>query len=275
MFKIISLSLLLLSTFCYSQIPVENYKKEISNLKTLEEVGVYWDQLLDIDQNVLLKEKNIIKFDSISTSLMIRSVLLFDLQYEKTFQLFKFVPLLNLSHTRNATSAKLFWPIIEKYKTVISKISEFYPSYPLESIGLNYYGYSLVNQVPIYDKLISKLQSNISNEQLIEKLLSSYKVFTNIHSLKRVKTLYKWQTQLFKDLKEEGYFEFVKMSDKNLYRITDYGYSQKLNYVFKKNKSKYYQIEGEPFGWIYKLGKDGSLRLMENDAVLIEYTKLD
>ena len=44
---------------------------------------------------------------------------------------------------------------------------------------------------------------------------------------------------------------------------------------FKKNKSKYYQIEGEPFGWIYKLGKDGSLRLMENDAVLIEYTKLD
>lgn len=275
MFKIISISLLLLSTFCYSQIPVENYRKEISNLKSLEEVGVYWDQLENVDQNVLLKENNTIKYDSVSTSLMIRTVLMFELQNEKTFQLYKFVPLLNMAHSRNATSAKLFWPIIEKYKTVISKISEFYPSYPLESIGLNYYGYSLFKQDAIYDRLISKLKNNVSNEKLIEQLLSSHKEFEKINSLKQVKKLFKWQHQPFKDVKEDGFFEFVKMSDGKLYLKKSYGVLQKLILTKKKNKFKYYHIEGEPFGWVYKLGKDGSLCLMENDTILIEYTKLD
>lgn len=275
MLRIILSSLVLVSTFCYSQIPVENYKKEISNLKTLEEVSVYWDQLGNIDQNILLKENNTIKYDSISTSLMIRTVLMFELQNEKTFQLYKFVPVLNMSHTNNAASAKLFWPTIEKYKIVISKISEFYPSYPLESIGLNYYGYSLFKQDAIYDRLISKLQSNVSNEKLIEQLLSSHKEFEKIHSLKQVKSLFKWQYQPFKDLKEEGFFEFVKMSDGKLYVKKSYGVLQKLILTKKKNKFKYYQIDGEPFGWVYKLGEDGSLCLMENDTVLIEYTKLD
>lgn len=275
MLRIILLSLLFLSTFCYSQIPVENYKKEISNLKTLEEVGIYWDQLENIDQNVLLKENNTIKYDSISTSLMVRTVLMLALQNEKTFQLYKFVPVLNMSHTNNATSAKLFWPIIEKYKIVIKKVFKDYPAYPLESIGLNYYGYSLFKQDEIYDRLISKLQSNFSNEKLIEQLLSSHKEFDKIHSLKQVKRLFKWQHQPFKDVKEDGFFEFVKMSDGKLYLKKSYGVLQKLILTKKKNKFKYYQIEGEPFGWVYRLGKNGSLCLMENDTILIEYTKLD
>lgn len=264
-----------ISAICYCQIPVENYKKEISSLKTLEEVSNYWDQLQNIDQNVLIKEKDKIKNDSISTSLMIRTVLLFEYQNEKTYQLYKFVPLLNMSHTRNSTSAKLFWPIIEKYKTVISKISDSYPSYPLESIGLNYYGYSLLNQDAIYNNLISKLQNNFSNEKLIQELISSHENFKKIHSYKCIKRLFKWQEQRFKDTKEDGFFEFVKMSDKNLYRLNNYGGLQKLIFVQKKDKFKYYQIEGEPFGWLYKLGKDGSLFLMDNEKVLIEYTKLE
>lgn len=264
-----------ISAISYCQIPVENYKKEISDLKTIEEVSNYWDQLENIDQKVLIKESNKIKQDSISTSLMIRTVLLFEYQNEKTYQLYKFVPLLNMSHTRNSTSAKLFWPIIEKYKTVISKISESYPSYPLESIGLNYYGYSLLNQDAIYNNLISKLQNNFSNEKLIQELISSHEKFKKIHTYKCIKRLFKWQEQPFKNKIDEGFFSFVKMSDNNLYRVDNYGIIQKLNLLYKKAKFKYYQIEGEPFGWLYKLGKDGSLFLMDNEKVLIEYTKLE
>lgn len=274
MFRIILLSLLL-STFCYSQIPVESYRNDILNLSSIEAVSRYWDQLSDIDQKVLLDEKDLIQQDSISTSLMIRTVLLFEYQKENTFKLYKITPVINMAHCMNSLSTKLFWTIIEQYKVVINKIMNNYPAYSLESISLNYYGYSLFKQDLIYDKLISKLQRDISNEKVIEELLASHEKFKKTHSLKEIKELFKWQFQPFKDLKEEGFFEFVTMSDGGLYRKTNYGYLQKLNLVKKKGKYKYYQIEGEPFDWIYKLGKDGSLFLIDNENVLIEYTKLN
>ena len=65
------------------------------------------------------------------------------------------------------------------------------------------------------------------------------------------------------------------MSDGKWYRRTNYGILQKINLISKKDGFKYYQIEGEPFGWIYELGKNGSLSLLENDKILIEYTKID
>jgi hypothetical protein len=170
---------------------------------------------------------------------------------------------------------KLFWPIIEKYKDVIDQIMKNYPAYPLESISLRYYGYSLLYQDKIYDNLISKLQSTSSNEDLILKLITSYNNFKTSHSLKLRKSIYKWQYQPFKDKKEEGFFEFVKMSDGKWYIRTNYGILQNINLISKKDGFKYYQIDGEPFGWIYKLGKNGSLSLLENDKILIEYTKID
>jgi hypothetical protein len=266
---------LLFINICFSKVPIESYRNEISNLKTIDEVSVYWDKLLDIDQNVLINEKDLIKGDSISTSLMIRTILMFEYQNENSFKLYKITPVMNMAHCSNSNSVKLFWPIIEKYKDVIDQIMKNYPAYPLESISLRYYGYSLLYQDKIYDNLISKLQSTSSNEDLILKLITSYNNFKTSHSLKLRKSIYKWQYQPFKDKKEEGFFEFVKMSDGKWYIRTNYGILQNINLISKKDGFKYYQIDGEPFGWIYKLGKNGSLSLLENDKILIEYTKID
>lgn len=273
--KTFRLFFLLFVEICFSQIPVESFRNEISNLKSIDEVSIYWDKLLDIDQNILLNEKDLIKKDSISTSLMIRTVLMFEYHNESTFRLYKIAPVMNMAHCSNSNSAKLFWPIIEKYKDVINQIMKNYPAYPLESISLRYYGYSLLNQDKIYDNLISKLQSTSSNEDLILKLITSHNNFKTTHSLKLRKSIYKWQYQPFKDVKEEGFFEFVKMSNGKWYRRTNYGILQKINLISKKDGFKYYQIEGEPFGWIYKLGKNGSLSLLDNDEILIEYTRID
>jgi len=273
--KTFYLFLLFFAEICFSQIPVESYRNEISNSKTIEETNVYWDRLLDIDQKILLNEKDLIKRDSISTSLMIRTILMFEYQNENSFKLYKIAPVMNMAHCSNSNSAKLFWPIIEKYKVVINQIMKNYPAYPLESISLRYYGYSLLDQDKIYDRLISKLQSPYSNEDLVLKLIESHNSFKTTHSLKLKKSIYKWHYQAFKDKKEEGFFEFVKMSDGKLYKRTDYGILQKINLISKKDRFKYYQIEGEPFGWIYKLGKNGTLSLLYNDEILIEYTRLD
>jgi len=269
------LFLLLFAEICFSQIPIENYRNEISNLKTIEETDVYWDKLLEIDQNILLNEKGLIKRDSISTSLMIRTILMFEYQNENSFKLYKIAPVMNMAHCSNSNSTKLFWPIIEEYKVIINQIMKNYPAYPLESISLNYYGYSLLNQDSIYDILISKLQSSYSNEDLVIKLIESHNNFKTTHSLKLKKSIYKWHYQAFKGKKEEGFFELVKMSDNKLYVRTDNGVLQKINLISKKDSFKYYQIEGEPFGWIYKLGKKGSLSLLDNDGILIEYTRID
>lgn len=273
--KTFYLFLLFFVKICFSQIPVESFRNEISNLKSIDEVSIYWDKLLDIDQNILLNEKDLIKKDSISTSLMIRTVLMFEYHNESTFRLYKIAPVMNMAHCSNSNSAKIFWPIIEKYKDVINQIMKNYPAYPLESISLRYYGYSLLNQDKIYENLISKLQSTSSNEDLILKLITSQNNFKATHSLKLRKSIYKWQYQPFKDVKEEGFFEFVKMSNGKWYRRTNYGILQKINLIYKKDGFKYYQIEGEPFGWIYKLGKNGSLSLLDNDEILIEYTIID
>lgn len=273
--KTFYLFLLFFVEICFSQIPVESYRNEISSLKSIDEVSIYWDKLLEIDQNVLLSEKNLIKRDSISTSLMIRTILMFEYQNEYSFKLYKIAHVMNMAHCSNSNSAKLFWPIIEKYKVVINQIMKNYPAYPLESISLNYYGYSLLNQDKIYDNLISKLQNTFSNEELISKLITSHNNFKASHSLKKIKTIFKWQFQPFKDMKEEGFFEFVKMENGKLYKRTDDGILQKINLISKKDGFKYYQIEGEPFGWIYRLGKNGSLSLLYNDEILIEYTRID
>ncbi|MQP23911.1 hypothetical protein GFJ94_02395 [Flavobacterium sp. LMO8] len=273
--KTFYLYLLFFTQICFSQIPVESYRNEISSLKSIDEVSIYWDKLLDIDQNVLLNEKELIKKDSISTSLMIRTILMFEYQNEHTFKLYKIAPVMNMAHCNNSNSAKLFWPIIEKYKVVINQIMKNYPAYPLESISLIYYGYSLLDQDKIYDRLIYKLQSTYSNEDLVLKLIESHNNFKTTHSLKLRKSIYKWQYQPFKDKKEEGFFEFVKMSDGKWYRRTNYGILQKINLISKKDEFKFYQIEGEPFGWIYKLGKNGSLSLLDNDEILIEYTRIN
>lgn len=273
--KTFYLFILFFVEICFSQIPVESFRNEISSLKSIDEVSIYWDKLLEIDQNVLLSEKNLIKRDSISTSLMIRTILLFEYQNEYSFKLYKIAPVMNMAHCSNSNSAKLFWPIIEKYKNVINQIMKNYPAYPLESISLNFYGYSLLDQDKIYNKLISKLQNTFSNEELISKLITFHNNFKASHSLKEIKTIFKWQFQPFKEMKEEGFFEFVKMSNGKLYKRTDDGILQKINLISKKDGFKYYQIEGEPFGWIYKLGKNGSLSLLDNDEILIDYTKID
>jgi hypothetical protein len=51
--KTFYLFLLFFAELCFSQIPVESYRNEISSLKSIDEVSIYWDKLLDIDQNVL------------------------------------------------------------------------------------------------------------------------------------------------------------------------------------------------------------------------------
>jgi len=260
------------TSISYSQIPIEIYKSEISDLKTEADIDAYWKNLYHLDQNVLLKLKNAKASDSMSICNMIRTALVLDIHGTKTYKFNNFVPIVNLGHNLESNSSLAFWPIIQKCENTGGAIKQVYPAYQLENISLTIYSYSLLNQEAIYPDLIEKLNKR-ANFSVIQNLVEAFNYQKKLQNLTQVEILNSWIIQPFTNLKEEGSFEFVKMSDNAVY-LRKHGQLQKLNLLKTNNTSKFYKIENEPFGWYYEYKNNGDLSLYnDKNQVLIQYTK--
>lgn len=267
------ISFLLLS--CNKPTLLDTYKAEISSLKTEEEIEAYWNKLLVLDQNALENNKYSIKqYDSVSITHMMRTALMFEIHGSNTYKLNNTVPEMHFTHNYFGLSNLAFWPIIKECVNVRGnrKILQ-YPAYQLEGIAGSFYDYSVYGQPEKHLQLLEKLnktESDIVSQDLYKTLIYQIK----LKKLKLVELVGKWQRQPFKEIKIDGFFEFVKMSDNLLYHIKNER-PQKLELVEKTKNYKIYRIEKEPFGWSYKLNNNGELSLIDdNDEVLISYSKL-
>ncbi|OYQ42936.1 hypothetical protein [Flavobacterium aurantiibacter] len=274
---VILFSVLLTVSFGFSQIPIEEYRREIEQLKTDDIVNEYWNNLYKIDQQILVNTTDLKIADSISISNMIKAALIFDIHGTKGYNsrgISGFLPILNFSHNHIGQSQIAYWPIIEKCAKIGGAIENFggnYPAYQLECLSLTFYNYSLFNQQEKYPILVDKL-SEIETVNIVDELLKSFQYQNELRKLSEVGVLNSWYLQSFKDHTDEGEFSFVKMSDDNLY-LKISGRIQKLELIQTYNKSKIYRLETEPFGWSYIYGNDGSLTLIDENAnELIKYT---
>lgn len=266
----------LLTEACFAQIPLEQYKTEIKNLKTADDIELYWGKLYEIDQTVLVYEKDISKSDSISIDLMIRTALLFQIHDTIGYNRFgNLLPVLNLAHSSLGTCQLIYWPIIEKCAKIGGGIESHggtYPAYELETVTLNFYNFSLLNQELKYPDLLNKLKGK-EYDSIVNRLSSIFFDQKSIYKLSEQKVIGAWINQPFSNLKEESSFEFVVMSDGNYY-VKQHDRFQKLNQTNKKKGKRIFSIENEPFGWTYCLGKDKNLVLLdEKGEILIRYTK--
>ncbi len=273
----ILLTILLSVSLGFSQIPIQEYRAEIEQLKTDTQVNEYWNDLHKIDQEILVNTKDLKIADSISISNMTKSALIFDIHGTKGYNskgYSGFLPILNLSHNYIGQSQLAYWSIIEKCAEIGGAIESFggkYPAYQLESVSLTFYNYSLFNQEEKYPILVRKL-SEVETLDIIDELLKSFQNQNELRKLSEIAVLNKWYRQSSKDRIDEGEFSIIKMSDNNLY-LKKYSRIQKLELLKTKKSSKEYRIVNEPFGWKYIYGKDGSLSLIdENNNELISYT---
>jgi len=258
-----------------AQISIDAYKTEISQLSTEQEIDGYWKNLLHLDQNVFLKIENTKKYDSMSVCNMIRTALMYKIHGDKAHRANNVTPIINLSHNINGGSSLAFWPVIDKCSKLGGIIKSFggnYPAYELESVSGAYYEYSLLGQEAKYPNLIDKLNKQ-KKGAVIENLLKAFEYQKELQNLTTNEILNRWTIQPFTDKKEDGFFEFVKMSDNAVY-LRKHDRLQKLIHIKSKDNSNLYRIENEPFGWYYEYENDGNLSLYnDKDQVLIEYTK--
>ena len=267
----------ILTKIGYAQIPIDQYKTEINNLKTNEDIEQYWGKLLDIDQNVLVNTKDVTIADSISIDLMIRTSLLFQIHGDTCYNKFNnTLPILNLSHSNVGNCQVVYWPIIEKCAQiggVIESMGGKYPTYELESVSLTFFNYSLLNQDEKYNSLLSRLY-DLANDSIIEKLIEQFNELKKLKTLKVKTVLDSWYNQPFTDLKEESIFEFVEMSDDHIY-LKRFDHIQRLLEISSENGIRFLRINNEPFGWIFRYGNDGNLTLLdEKGNILINYSKI-
>jgi hypothetical protein len=272
----IQLILFILIQDCFGQIPIEQYETEIKNLGTEDEIEGYWNKLHDIDQNILLREKDVIKSDSISIDLMIRTTLLFQLHDTIGYNQFGNIqPVLNLSHSFLGYCQVIYWPIIEKCAAlggVIDDLGGKFPAYELESVSLSFYNYSLFRQEPKYLNLLNLLQGK-DIDSIVPQLVTIFKNQKDIYNLSERKVIGSWIDQPFKNLKEDSSFEIIEMTDGNYY-IKQKQRRQKLIKTKLKHGICIYRIEKEPFGWVYRLDSHGKLVLLdEKGKTLIRYMK--
>lgn len=258
-----------------AQIPIDTYKKDITNLKTVKDINEYWQNLHKIDQEILVKLKNIKEADSLSIDLMIRTALMFEIHSDTVYESTNVVPILNFSHNNKGIASLAFWPIIMKCKEkggVINSFGGMFPAYELEVVSLNFYNYSLLNQESRYPDLIKMLDKK-SDEKVSSNLIAVFENLKKNNELTKIESLGKWILQPSVNLKEDGFFEFLVLSDNNIY-IKKNESVQKLILIEKTTTSNIYRIEKEPFGWFYKFEEGRNLSLLdENGMVLIEYSK--
>lgn len=263
--------------FSFSQIPVEKYRAEIFALNSDESIEKYWLDLYKTDQDTLLMlpVDNLKAYDSLSTSLMVRTALMFQIHGKKAHIPNNFTPTLNQAHNKIALASLPFWPIINKRIELSAQgelLTEVNLAYELESFSLLFYNYSLLGLQSEYPKLIEKLNQQ-PKDLIVERLISAYRKQFTLRELKAKQSIGKWYIQPFKNLKEDFCFQILKLSDDNIY-IKHGEYFQKLLLLDDGNRMKKYKIENEPFGWYYKLSSDNQLKLYNsNHENLIEYSQ--
>ena len=266
----------LLTQGCFTQIPIEQYTTEIQNLRTENDIELYWDKIYEIDQLLLVHEEDVPKSDSLSIDLMIRTTLLFQIHDTIGYNRFgNFLPVLNLVHSSVGFCQVIYWPVIEKCAALggaIEHQGSTFPAYELESVSLSYYNYSLLNQELRYPILLNHLIGR-DFDSIVTHLSTVFQNQKAIYRLDERKIIGSWINQPFTNLQEESSFEIMVMSDGNYY-IKQNNRFQKLNQTKLNRGIRSFRIEKEPFGWIYRLGRDGSLVLVDDKGeVLISYTK--
>jgi hypothetical protein len=281
MFKFKKSFLLLFTLFyfvaflSFSQIPIKRIESEIKNLKNPTEIEAYWKQLYNLDQDILVNIENNIQQDSLSLEIMIRTALMFKIHGVKVYDKNNIIPILNLSHCSVSEAQIVFWPIILECKKsggVIDFFGGKYPAYELESISLKFYNYSLINKEDVYPLLLNKIRYDTINT-ISDKILKIFEKQKKNYELKPIISYGKWFNQAFENIKENDFFELIKMNDKSMY-IKNRNRIQKLILIKSKKQTKTYRIENEPFGWFYQLDKNGNLFLKNIDGkVLIQYSK--
>jgi hypothetical protein len=275
--KIAFLGFLCLATFStIAQIPIKTIRKEVKALKTEEKIEAYWTALETLDQKVLMRVKDQRKYDSISISNMVKAYYLWD--YYKEIGFIKnsnVVPILNLSHSAISEANVVYWPILEEYYKLGGGIASFGGknySYPLESISLTYFHYSVVKEEQRYPNMLEKLKlAGQVYRPIPDRLNRIFLEQNELRKLTEIESIGSWQIQPFPDMKEEGCFELLKMSDNNLY-LKKHNRIQKLELIQEGNNSKIYRIETEPFGWTYILSEQNLKLIDESGQALIEYS---
>ena len=270
------LILFILVQDCFGQIPIEQYETEIKALGTEDDIESYWNKLIEIDQNILVHERDVFKSDSISIDLMIRTSLLFQIHDTIGYNRFgNVLPVLNLTHSKLGYCQLIYWPIIEKCAAlggVISDLGGKFPAYELESISLHFYNYSLFRQEPKYLNLLNALKGK-DIDSIVPQLVTSFQNQKYFYKLGEQKVIGRWINQPFTNLKEDSSFEIILMADGNYY-IKQNQRLQKLIETKLKRGIRKYKIENEPFGWVYRMDSHGNLVLLdEKGDILISYTK--
>ena len=275
--RLIVLFAFLCSSYSASaQIPIESYRKEITNLKSEEDIQLYWVDLLKTDQDTLLKlpTTNITVYDSLSVSNMIRTALMFEIHGQAAYTLNNFAPTMNQAHNYIAKASLPLWPIIYERLAIGNKgdvLTSRNLAYELESVSAPFYDYSLLNKEKMYSTLVEKL-NQLPKDSITYRLNSIYENQKELRTLKTLEVIGTWFIQPFKNLKEEHCFEFVKLSDGFVYSKKGV-YFKKLLLIDFTEHTRIYRIEDEPFGWYYELSDNNNLELYNSKKeVLISYS---
>ncbi len=262
-----------LTISCNSNDLLKTYSTEVSELKTEADIEAYWNTLYNLDQITYLKEtKNPISGDSISLTNMMRTALVFEIHGTKAYKPNNSVPILNFTHNYIGDSNLAFWPIIQECKKVGGSIESFgggFPAYQLEGISMSFYDYSLLDQNSEYPRLLKKLNSKDYNKVSTE-LINIIEQQNKLAQLKEVEVIGQWKRQPILNYEDNGHFEFVIMSDDNLYLRRKHRL-QKLIETTLNDVKKTYRINNEPFGWSYTLENKTLSLIDDQDKTLIIY----
>lgn len=252
------------------------YKKEITTLKTEDQIEDYWNKLLKLDQEALKTGKYSTKeHDSLNITHMMRTALMFEIHGAKFYNFDNVVPEMHFTHNYFGESKIAFWPLIKKCVNVRGDIKLLqYPEYQLEGVTNTFYDYSIYSDKNKHEFLLNKLNvlesTSVSND-----LFEALNYQTSLLELKDSAIIGKWQRQQIKGLNENDFFEFVKMSDNLIYYRKNQRI-QKLELIKIIENTKFYRVEKEPFGWSFKLEENRDLSLIdENEVVLINYSKFN
>ena len=174
-------SALVLFTSCSKKTLLSEYKKEISALKTNQDIKSYWKDLLDQDQNVLYKDNYIAKqHDSLTITHMIKSALMIEIHGLEHYIPNNSVIEMHYTHNYFGPSQIAYWPIIKTCANARGKQKLIqYPAYQLEGISSTFYGYSIYGETNKHQLLLEKLnkiESNSVSEDLYKALMYQLKL---------------------------------------------------------------------------------------------------
>lgn len=278
--KELTLTALLLVLFqtTFAQIPVEQYRQEINNLKDKNAIKAYWQRLMDVDQKAVNDKVDLAIGDSIFVDNMIQITLLTNILAEKSAvqNITNVLPAITLIHNQSSQSNLAFWPVLQKiHKNYMPLFS--YPSYLLEGEMLEFYNYSMFGKDEQYAAVIAKLDAVTNQDKdVIANLLEAYEHSKVLRKLTTQKVWHTWYVdEGLGTINKEETFSFREMSDGHLY-ISNRSNLQRLYKISSQKDVTLYRIANEPLGWTYRYTKKGGLSLLdEEEKVLLTYTLVD